>query len=72
VLARHGPVDVAAVERAVRDAVALSASVDAVLKHEPAIMHVRCVDLAWVRTNTERRGLWGELNTRSPGAFNAK
>lgn len=48
-LASHGPVDEATVERAVNQAVALGRATDAVLKHEPAILHVRCVDLAWVR-----------------------
>lgn len=48
VLASHAPVSTARVEQAVDEALNLSKNSDAILKHEPSIMHVRCVDLNWV------------------------
>jgi len=44
-LSSHAPVSPGTVQAALAR---VGAGEDAVLKHEPAIMHVRCVDMAWV------------------------
>ncbi len=44
-LSSHAPVEVGAVLAAMAT---VTAQEDAVLKHEPAILHVRCCDLQWV------------------------
>jgi tRNA G37 N-methylase Trm5/tRNA(Phe) wybutosine-synthesizing methylase Tyw3 len=46
-MSSHTPVARGAIRSAIEDGVAAGAVSDAVLKHEPAILHVRCVDLRW-------------------------